>query len=229
MPATLNRCGNDPRWEDSSCIVRLRCLTPGRVKSKVPTCKERRSAHNTRFILFRLFRRPSNRAVIDRLHGEIMAGARQPVFFLDYGVADTVEGRFELLCLLATTALRRIEKLPPPGPEIAQELTDAVFAHFDVALREIGVGDLTVPKKLKKMAQGWLGRGAAYRAALEACDEVALAKVIARNVYGDERREGDAPARRLARYGLAQERAFAGLAIEDVIRGPMKFVDPTHV
>lgn len=179
--------------------------------------------------MFRLFRRSSNRALIDRLHGEIMAGARQPVFFLDYGVADTVEGRFELLCLLAATALRRLEALPAPGPEIAQELTDSIFAHFDVALREIGVGDLTVPKKLKKMAQGWLGRGAAYRAALDAGDEATLARAIARNVYGDEQREGDGPARRLARYVMMQEQAFAALAIEDIGRGPLRFVDPAHV
>jgi cytochrome b pre-mRNA-processing protein 3 len=180
--------------------------------------------------LFRLFRRSSNKALIDRLHGEIMAGARQPAFFLEYGAADTVEGRFEILCLVATTALRRIEMRPAPGPEIAQELTDAIFAHFDVALREIGVGDLTVPKRMKKMAQGWLGRSAVYRAAIESGDEAALARAIARNVYGDEQKVDDeAASKRLARYALAQDAAFASLTVEDLGREPLKFVDPAQV
>ena len=179
--------------------------------------------------MFRLFRRSSNRALIDRLHGEIMAGARQPAFFLEYGVADTVEGRFEILCLVATTALNRIEASPPPGPEIAQDILDAIFAHFDVALREIGVGDLTVPKKLKKMAQGWLGRSSVYRDALESHDAAKMARAIARNVFGDEKRDGDVATRRLANYAFRQTEAFAGLRVEDLGRIPLKFVDPAQV
>ncbi len=179
--------------------------------------------------MFRLFRRSSNKALIDRLHGEIMAGARQPEFFLRYGVADTVEGRFELLCLLATVALRRIEMLPAPGPEIAQELTDSVFAHFDVALREIGVGDLTVPKKIKKMAQGWLGRGSVYRQALVEREEAALSLAIARNVFGDANTAADPAATRLARYAFALDAAFSTLRLEDLGVIPLTFTDPATV
>ena len=179
--------------------------------------------------MFRLFRRSPNKPLIDRLNGEIMAAARQPAFFLEYEVADTVEGRFELLCLVATTALRRIEKLPAPGPDIAQDLTDAVFAGFDIALREIGVGDLTVPKKMKKMAQGWLGRGVAYRAALDAADHPGLALAIARNVYGDAERAGQEPVQRLARYAFAQDKAFEGLDMDGVLNGPLRFIEPASV
>ncbi|MBX9758979.1 MAG: ubiquinol-cytochrome c chaperone [Beijerinckiaceae bacterium] len=179
--------------------------------------------------VFRLFRRSPNKALIDRLNGEIMAAARQPSFFLDYGVADTVEGRFELLCLVATTVMRRMEKLPSPGPELAQDVTDALFTGFDIALREIGVGDLTVPKKMKKMAQGWLGRGAAYRVALDAGDPAELARAIARNVYGDEKVAGEPPAQRLARYAFAQDKLMHGLDLDAVLKGPLGFVDPASV
>ena len=179
--------------------------------------------------MFSLFRRSSNKALIDRLHGEIMAGARQPEFFLRYGVADTVEGRFELLCLLATVALRRIEMLPAPAPEIAQELTDSVFAHFDVALREIGVGDLTVPKKIKKMAQGWLGRGSVYRQAWVEREEAALSLAIARNVFGDANAAAEPAATRLARYALALDAAFSALRLEDLGVIPLTFTDPATV
>lgn len=179
--------------------------------------------------MFSLFRRSSNKALIDRVHGEIMAAARQPEFFLSYGVADTVEGRFELLCLLATVALRRIDMLPAPGPEIGQELTDSVFTHFDVALREIGVGDLTVPKKIKKMAQGWLGRGVAYRDALTASDASALSLAIARNVYGDEGNAAGANAARLSRYAFALDQHFAALRMEDLGVTPLTFIDPAKI
>ncbi len=85
-----------------------------------------------------------------------------------------------------------------------------MFAGFDIALREIGVGDLTVPKKMKKMAQGWLGRGVAYRAALDAGDQAGLALAIARNVYGDAEKAGQGPVQRLARYAFAQDKTFEG-------------------
>jgi len=185
--------------------------------------------------VFGLFRRSPNEALIDRLHGEIMAGSRQPAFFVEYGVADTLEGRFEILCLVATIAVRRIGALPAPGPDIAQELTDSIFRHFDVALREIGVGDLTVPKKMKKMAQGYLGRVSAYGAALDGDgdgdgdDDAALAVALARNVFGDEGQLESAQCARLARYARAQEAAFAHLDVEAVLRGPLPFVDPQGV
>jgi len=179
--------------------------------------------------VFGLFRRSPNEALIDRLHGEIMAGSRQPAFFVEYGVADTLEGRFEMLCLVATIAVRRIGALPPPGPDIAQEVTDSIFRHFDVALRQVGVGDLTVPKKMKKMAQGYLGRVSVYGAALEGDDDAALALALARNVFGDEGRAGSAQCVRLARYARAQEAAFAALDVETALREPLPFVDPQAV
>src|SRR4051812_10164704 len=98
--------------------------------------KGRKRAESASPMIFGLFRRSSNQAIIDRLHGEIMASARQPALFLDFGAPDTLEGRFEALTLIATLHVRRLMALGPPGPEIAQQLTDALFAHFDVALRE---------------------------------------------------------------------------------------------
>lgn len=183
--------------------------------------------------LFRnLFRKARNRPLIDRLHGEIMAGARQPVFFVDYGVADHVEGRFEILCLVSTIALRAMSALPEPGPGIAQEVTDSLFAHFDVALREIGVGDVTVPKRMKKMASGYMGRSAAYLAALsdhEAGKPDALPLAIARNVYGDEGRAGDARTQRLARYALSFAASLDGLSVDVLLAGPLPVLDAQTV
>ncbi len=179
-----------------------------------------------------LFRKARNRPLIDKIHGEIMAGARQPVFFVDYGVADTVAGRFEILSLVATIALRRMSALPEPGPAVAQEVTDSLFQHFDIALREIGVGDVTVPKRMKKMASGYMGRSAAYLAALsdhEAGKPDALPLAIARNVYGGEGGAGDARAQRLARYALSYAALLDGLSVEALLAGQLPVLDAQTV
>ena len=171
-------------------------------------------------MIFGLFRRNRNGQVIDRLHGEIMAAARQPALFEHYGVADTVEGRFEALTLMSAIALRRLTGLPDPAPTLAQELTDAIFAHFDVALREIGVADVGVAKRMKKMAQGFLGRAAAYRAALDQPEgDLELAASIARNVYGG----GIGPAAALAAYARDCARALDRADLQTYLTGPLPF------
>jgi cytochrome b pre-mRNA-processing protein 3 len=137
-------------------------------------------------MLTKLLRPRGNRQLIDDLHGRIVAAARRPALFLPpYEVPDTIEGRFDLLVLLTILVLRRLESLPDPGPEIAQEVIDATFEHLDAGLREMGVGDLTVPKRMKKLAEAFSGRSAAYRDAL-AKDGRAFAAAIARNIYGND-------------------------------------------
>lgn len=148
-------------------------------------------------MILRFFRENPRRSVIDRLHARVAAASRQPCLYLELGVPDTAEGRFESLALHMILALRRLRGLPPPADEVGQELVDSVFRHLDANLREMGVGDLTVPKRIKTLAQAFYGRVQAYGAALDARDEVALAEALARNVTGEE-----ATARGLARYAV---------------------------
>jgi cytochrome b pre-mRNA-processing protein 3 len=127
-----------------------------------------------------------NRRIIDGLHSHIVAAARHPALFLPpYEVPDTTEGRFDLLVLLAILLLRRLEGLPHPAPEVAQELVDTMFEHLDAGLREVGVGDLGVPKRIKKLAEAFTGRNRAYRSAL-AENRGPFAEALARNIYGQE-------------------------------------------
>jgi cytochrome b pre-mRNA-processing protein 3 len=141
-------------------------------------------------MLFGLFRRSANEAVIERLHAAIVEAARQPVLYLDLGMVDTFEGRFESLTLHAALVLRRLNALPAPAPDMAQDLADTIFRHFDRTLREMGVGDTTVPKKMKGLAEAFMGRSAAYDEALRgnpkgsALDHDHLAKTLARNILG---------------------------------------------
>jgi cytochrome b pre-mRNA-processing protein 3 len=170
-------------------------------------------------MIFGLFRRSSNVVLIGRLHGEIMAAARQPALFDAFGIADTVEGRFEALALMSSLALGRLMQLPAPAPELAQELTDEIFSGLDIALREIGVSDAGVSKRMKKMAQGFLGRAEAYRIALSSADQDQLEKALARNVYG-----GDAThAGRLAAYVRQCQVALAECGMATYLKGPLPF------
>jgi cytochrome b pre-mRNA-processing protein 3 len=149
-------------------------------------------------MLTNLLRPRSNRRLIHDLHGRIVAAARRPALFLPpYAVPDTTEGRFDLLVLLTILLLWRLESLPDPAPEIAQELVNAMFEHLDADLRETGVGDLAVPKRMKKLAGAFAGRSIAYRDALDH-NGAALMAALARNIYGRE--DVDAGANRLAAY-----------------------------
>jgi cytochrome b pre-mRNA-processing protein 3 len=171
----------------------------------------------------RFLGRPSNRLVIDRLHGEIVAAARNRILFTDFGIEDTFEGRFESVVLHASLVLRRLRSLPNPAPDVAQDLADALFRHFEVALREIGVGDSAVPKRMKVLAEAFLGRGLAYDEALRG-DPAALAVALKRNIYAG-RKEGEA----LAVYVAALDAAVAAAPVEAFITGPVPFPSPSAV
>jgi cytochrome b pre-mRNA-processing protein 3 len=156
-------------------------------------------------MVFRLFRRRAEGPPAGPLYEAVMAASRRPFLFAGLGVPDTVMGRFESLTLHAVLVVRRLKGAPEPGPALAQALTDRLFAGLDAALREIGIGDLTVPKRMKDFAAAFLGRAAAYGRALDAGDRDALAAALARNIYGGE--PGDAAAR-LADLALATARSL---------------------
>lgn len=179
-------------------------------------------------MIFGLFRRNPNEESVTRLHGALMAQAREPALFIDYGVADTPEGRFEMVAIHVLMAVRRLNELPEPGPSLAQDLTDAMFRHFDIAFREMGVSDTTVPKRMKKYASAWLGRARVYGAAIDAGDGAALAEALARNVYGSPD-ASHAQAARLARYILALRETHAPAVFEAYLDGPVPSLAPLSI
>jgi cytochrome b pre-mRNA-processing protein 3 len=142
--------------------------------------------------------------VAERLHDHLVAATRRPVFYLQFGVPDTFEGRFDLLVLHVALTLRRLRSLGGAADHVAQELVDLMFARFDIGLREMGVSDIGVPKRMKRMAQAFNGRTASYFAALDGGDRDALADAIGRNVLG-----GKTDGHVLADYALQAERLLA--------------------
>ena len=170
--------------------------------------------------MFGLFRRSANKALIERLYLAIVAASRSPALYRDHGVPDTFEGRFESLTLHAVLVLRRLRDGASPGPEMAQDLVDVVFQHFDRTLREMGVGDTVVPKRMKKMAEAFLGRSTAYDEALRSGSS-ALVESLSRNVYNGC---GDAGA--LARYVDVSVVQIGAAPLQTFIDGTVPFPDP---
>src|ERR671932_1142779 len=109
-------------------------------------------------MIFGLLRKDPRRPVIETLYQRIAAASRQSFLYLNFGVPDTVEGRFEAIVLHLTLILRRLRALPAPADAVAQDLVDCFFGHLDASLRELGVGDAAIPKRMKSLGAAFNGR-----------------------------------------------------------------------
>lgn len=127
-------------------------------------------------------RRNSYRDAAERAYAGVVAHARRPEFFTGGGVPDTLDGRFELVCLHAFLYLHRLKGEASAGG-VSQAFFDTMFADFDRSLREIGTGDLSVGRQVNRMAEAFYGRIHAYEDGL-AGDDPALEAALTRNLYG---------------------------------------------
>jgi cytochrome b pre-mRNA-processing protein 3 len=172
-----------------------------------------------------LFRRNRRADTIAALYGTIVAQARSPTFYRDYGVSDTVNGRLELIILHLALVLRRMYAAPGPLQKLGQELFDHFCQDMDDNLREMGIGDLAVPKHMRRVGDAYYGRAKAYDAALdapgaEAAD--ALAQALSRNILESAAVAPAAVA--LAAYVRAATRELASVAT--LADGAIRFPDP---
>jgi cytochrome b pre-mRNA-processing protein 3 len=148
----------------------------------------------------RLFRSEPQKAAAERLYAALVAQAREPAFYREGRVPDSLDGRFELVALHAFLLLRRLQTEGQAGAGLAQALFDRMFVDMDESLREIGVGDLSVGKRVKAMAKAFYGRAAAYEAALADSVPATLEEALARNLYGTLPQRQDLPLAAMARY-----------------------------
>jgi cytochrome b pre-mRNA-processing protein 3 len=119
----------------------------------------------------------------DIAYQRVVEQAPQPIFFADYGVPDTLHGRFELICVHAFLYLHRLKAERPRASRLCQGFFDRMFADFDRSLREMGVGDLSIGKHVKRMARAFYGRIVAYDEGLASGTEL-LGAAISRKVFG---------------------------------------------
>jgi cytochrome b pre-mRNA-processing protein 3 len=169
---------------------------------------------------FRL-NRPNRK--IDDLYGAIVAQSRRSAFYVGYGVPDTIDGRFDLIVLHMVLLPARLDREGPSARDLGQNLFDHFCRDLDANLREMGVGDLAVPKRMRQFAEAFYGRQSAYLAALGARNGRELEKALARNIF--EGVDGAGP-RRLARYARAVARHFVPQDQGALLRGAVDFPDP---
>jgi cytochrome b pre-mRNA-processing protein 3 len=172
---------------------------------------------------FNHFRKPHapSRGTIEAIYGMIVTQAREPLFYRDLAVPDTVNGRFDVLVLHLWMVLRRLKPMQGGGG-FSQALFDRFCDDMDANLREMGVGDLTVPKRMQAFGEAFYGRTAAYDLALAEGPE-ALAQALCKNVLNGEEA---GKARILAAYAEAVIAALAGFDEAALRSGSWTFPSP---
>lgn len=188
-------------------------------------------------MIFGLFRSGPSASTV-ALYSAIVSEARRVVFYAEYGVPDTPTARFDMVVLHLALVVRRLTAepdrarlLPAEGrrrpmslDDRIRDLVDHFFAEMDRALREMGVGDVAVPKRMTKLAGAWGGRLRAYETALDGADTDALAEALARNVLAEAKTHDGAPA--LAAHVVEAAAALADQPLDALLAGRITWPDP---
>jgi cytochrome b pre-mRNA-processing protein 3 len=172
-----------------------------------------------------LFQSNRRQATIAALYGVIVAQARSPAFYAAYGVPDTVNGRLEMIILHLFLFIRRLRSEVENLRDAGQEVFDLFCRDMEANLRELGVGDLAVPRQMRQIGEAFYGRAAAYDAALSAADDGALGNALMRNIFsGLSRHSGGAA--RLAAYTKEAIHHLNRQTAADYAQGRIGFPDP---
>ena len=168
-------------------------------------------------MLQNLFRvRPNDRIGL-QLYAKTVDQARDPGFYTALGVADEIDSRFELYTLHVLLLILRLRDEGADGADLAQELFDVYVSALDNALRELGVHDVTMAKKMRKLGEALYGRMTAYEGPIRAEDRSALSEALGRNVYAGA---GAESAARLADYALRARSGLAEQSLKTVLARP---------
>ena len=175
-------------------------------------------------VLDRLFRPRPALAAGRALYARCVEQSRTPALYAELGAPDTVEGRFEVYSLHVVLLLDRLRGQGEAAAEVSQGLFATYVKRLDAALREMGVGDLSVGRKMRKLGEAFYGRCKSYEAAFQALpDEGPLEALVIRTVYAET---DPAPAPRLVAYVLAQRVALAGQPLESLLAGEAAWARP---
>jgi len=159
------------------------------------------------------------------IYNALVDQARRPQFYESFDVPDTLDGRFDLIVLHAGLYLPRLKAVRTDGKALAQAAFDQMFANMEQNLRELGAGDMSVPKKIKNMVSAFYGRATAYDAALKSGDVAALRAALHRNVY----RGADVSLTKLdalATYVRAASEALKAADDTDILAGTFEWPAP---
>jgi cytochrome b pre-mRNA-processing protein 3 len=164
----------------------------------------------------------------DSVYASIVALARRPWLYSRAGVPDTVSARFDMIVLHLVLVIKRLQDGGPAAQAFSQALLETMFADMDRNLREMGVGDLSVAKRMRTMASVYYGRALAYSEAFSSADPpAAVAQVLARNLFPSET-PSIANLTLLAEHALALRAALAAMPVEALLAGEA-LLDPALV
>lgn len=156
------------------------------------------------------------------LYKVIVEQARQPVFYADLGVADTFEGRFDMIALHMVLVIRRLKTDVQTTRKLSQALFDYMMDDFDLNLRELGIGDMGVVKRVKKMATAFYGRLESYDKGLLEEDNAALMAALERNLY-QESEASPANLAAVASYMRRESDRLATVGTDPFMKGQLEF------
>ncbi|MEO1701777.1 MAG: ubiquinol-cytochrome C chaperone family protein [Pseudomonadota bacterium] len=175
--------------------------------------------------LFRPTAANTNSLIVDQTFETIVTAARQPTLFADWGVPDTPLGRYESLSLHVILFLYRTREASHAVKSLEQDVVDEFFKDIDHSVRELGVGDAGVPKRMKKLGKMFYGRMGPYWQALDARDEASLAQAIKRNITPpDIGAPLNLDDQTLARYALQTADNMTTITEEAMLSGQLSFL-----
>lgn len=160
-----------------------------------------------------------------RIYGALVTQARRPRFYLEGGVPDTLDGRYELVVLHVVLVLRRLKRAGPEAEALARRIQEVMVEDFDRCLREMSIGDSGVAKRVKAMLKGFAGRLGVYSAGLESADDGGLDVAFDNNLYGTVSQVPAAARAALIAYTRAQAAALAGRPLEALLAGNVEFTE----
>ncbi len=176
--------------------------------------------------LFRQSTKSANRRFVDAIYASVIAAARNPVLYADYGIPDEPLGRYESLGLHMILLMRRTRATETALEQLAVDVLDEFFKDIDHSIRELGVGDAGVPKRMKKLSRMFYGRMGAYWEAIDAGNVPALAEALKRNILPDHPAHADLDAEAIATYMMVAAEALANQTDTDLLAGTIAFPEP---
>jgi cytochrome b pre-mRNA-processing protein 3 len=170
-------------------------------------------------MILSLFRKSAAAEPVYAVYTAIVARSREPRFYAEWGVPDTVTGRFDMISLHLVLLFRRLRGESVAARAFSQKVFDLFFKDMDRSLREMGAGDIAVPKKIQKMGNIFYGLLANLDSALTAADAGAVETVLLRNIYAET---GVTSARPLADYLVGESRRLAAQPAASLMAGHLE-------
>lgn len=170
-------------------------------------------------MILRLFRKSAATEAVYAVYSAIVAQSRQPRFYAEWGVPDTVTGRFDMICLHLALLFRRLRSEDKQAAQFSQAVFDLFFKDMDRSLREMGAGDMAVPKKIEKMGKVLYGLMASLDDAMDRDDVAEVEAVLVRNIYDGHPTPS---ARELAAYLMEHEERLARQPAASIVAGTLE-------